>query len=127
MFKKITILALLALYSFTSFGISVNLFYCCDNLKSISFEVQRHHVDCKLPKKNKDCCKDERFQIKISEDQLHHVLVFSAAPAPALLTPPAYYTFDILGLTSNTLRVQSGDSSPPLLPDRSILYSVFRI
>lgn len=130
MLKKGTILFLLSLYSFTSFGLSVNLFYCCGELENISLEVNpQNHKDCPEEKKSKDCCKDKSLTIKISSDQLNNAFLqhylqqpddFAIIPVPFQLYQPVLV---------NKLIVHSWGSgiSPPILKDRSVLYSVFRI
>ncbi|WP_449586464.1 HYC_CC_PP family protein [Niabella ginsengisoli] len=129
MLKKFTIVALLTLYSFTSFGVSVNLFYCCGKLKSVSLKVQTHHANCTVQEKSKDCCKDQSLQIKISDDQRSNAFESLSlyATSQLAITPPNFYTFTSASISTRNILSQMADTSPPAIPSRSILYNVFRI
>lgn len=125
LFKKITIITLLALYSLTSFGVSVNLMYCCGKLKKVSLEVAGHHDNC-THKQSKDCCKDKTLQIKVSDDQRSQVpdlgYLYGSQQA---ITPPAFFT--LTAVPGPMERSSATAASPPLPLNRSVLYSVFRI
>ena len=69
--KKLTIIAILVFYSLAAFGVSLNYFYCCGKLKEVSVKLNPP-VNHNCPMKGeggKDCCKNEKVDLKISADQ----------------------------------------------------------
>ncbi|HOZ85707.1 MAG TPA: hypothetical protein PK191_09465 [Niabella sp.] len=131
MLKKLTILFLLSLYSFTSFGLSVNLFYCCGELEDVSlkFDTSKHADNCPKKETKKDCCKNKSFTIKISDDQINNGFIqHFLQQADNFTIIPVVFQLYQPDLTSD-LFVHSWGSGipPPRTKNRSILFSVFRI
>lgn len=130
MFKKLTILILLIIYSFTSFGLSVNLFYCCGKLANISLKADpKNEKNCPVKEKSDDCCKDKTITIKISDDQLNNSFVnfYLTHPGAIAIIPVLFQEFQTPFI--NDLKVNNWETGlpPPLIKNRSILFSVFRI
>ena len=72
-------------------GVSVNLHFCCGNLKTISFStVSNENSCCKSNKSTKDCCHDTTAFIKVKEK--HY-------PSDTIKIRLAY--FDSIDLVSN--------------------------
>lgn len=68
MLKKLLTILILVCYSISSFGVSLNYFYCCGKLKTISFTTTNKGKNCKGDLK-KGCCKNEKVKVKLKTDQ----------------------------------------------------------
>jgi len=55
-------------YSIASFGVSLNYFYCCGKLKTVSLALKTEDRDCK-GKAKKGCCDNKTVTIKLKVDQ----------------------------------------------------------
>lgn len=78
--KKTGIILLLCIYALSTFGVSINHFYCCGKLKSIYLTL---HEDNKTECDKKGCCKTEHTFLKIND---------SHASADVVACPPLYFT-----------------------------------
>lgn len=66
--KKFAIILILICYTTASFGVSLNYFYCCGKLKTISLATKTKDKNCKGDLK-KGCCKNEKTKVKLNADQ----------------------------------------------------------
>lgn len=67
--KKIFLSILIICYCISSYGVSINYFYCCGKLKTISLnQIPQKSTSCKA-NMGKDCCKYEKKLIKLKIDQ----------------------------------------------------------
>jgi hypothetical protein len=125
--KKILAIVILLSYSVASLGISLNYFYCCGKLKTVSFYVKPEVKDCKS-KSKKGCCDNKTVTIKLKIDQKENSQ--PACHLSALLAPVIHYTDDFspLSLATNC-RINPLYKRPPPgnLPSIQVLYSIFRI
>ena len=129
MLKKFTILTLLTLYSFASWGLSIHLFYCCGKLESVSLKAEQHEgANCPVKKKTTNCCDKKALQVKVSDDQRNNSFEPVHVPYPeiSIITPPAFFTLDAVDFENLHSRFSVTDSSPPII-DRPVLFNVFRI
>ena len=63
--RKILSILLLLLYTAASFGLSVRQFYCCGQLRSVSFNLQQGVNN------NKDgCCKNQFNNLKVKDTHI---------------------------------------------------------
>ncbi|OJU27602.1 MAG: hypothetical protein BGN92_15285 [Sphingobacteriales bacterium 41-5] len=84
--KKFTIIAVLLFYSLATFGVSLNYFYCCGKLKEVTINLNPPVAHKCLMKDGKDCCKNEKVELKVSADQqFSQQIVFE----PLLFLKPA--------------------------------------
>ncbi len=58
---------LITFYILIISGVSVNLHFCCGNLKTISFSSTSNESCCKSKKTTKGCCHDTTTLIKVKE------------------------------------------------------------
>jgi hypothetical protein len=77
--KKITIILLLAIYSFSTLGLSLKSFYCCGKLKSVTVFISDQQQKCKKVDRMNDCC-NTKFQFFKVKDN-HVAGDFVSAPA----------------------------------------------
>ena len=127
MLKKLAILSLVMFYSFASFGLSVNLFYCCGELEEVSIQVSpQQDEECNM---HKNCCEDKEVEVKVPETQWNHGLEVLNLQHPGFLaiTPPAFFTLQELECEPAEEAKFSETGSPPFVIDRPIFFSVFRI
>jgi hypothetical protein len=125
--KKLLFFIVFIIYSLSSFGVSLNYFYCCGKLKQVSVALKHKGGECN-GFKGKDCCKNKIVQLKISDEQQHQPIValgieklFPVGVLQATFSPQA-----IIGLIDTSSFISH---SPPLLSHTSlsILFGVFRI
>lgn len=68
--KKLLSLTLIILYGATSFGMVINLHYCCGKLDKVTI-IDNAAASCKhaTSMKKKSCCNTKQIKIKITADQ----------------------------------------------------------
>ena len=122
------LIIILASYSIASFGVSLNYFYCCGKLKTISFAEKSIAKACKGSKK-KNCCRTEKVTVKLKTDQkasgeIHHH--FDTPISPAILH---LYDFILCNDVTTTCQTTPLYKRPPpiFFPKRNVLYCVYRI
>ncbi len=67
--KRLAVISVLIFYSLASFGVSVNYFYCCGELKEISFSAHAAAENCSPDKNAKKCCQNQSVTIHMHADQ----------------------------------------------------------
>ena len=125
--KKFLVAAILVFYSIATFGVSINYFYCCGKLKTVSLTSKAGDETYKSKSTN-GCAKNLTVTIKLRTDQRSndqtkfHV---TAPVAPAIIHTDNYnLSFVIIPDNVNQLY----NRPPPYnLPSRQIRYCVFRI
>ncbi|WP_157558021.1 hypothetical protein [Niabella aurantiaca] len=127
--RKLTILLVFVFYSLASFGVSLNFFYCCGKLKTISLKPAASETeDCPV-QKGKNCCEHKKVEARVSVDQQTNgspVLVL-AQPGGFFVTPPALFG-NIPEPVFTILLIRPPADPPERQPeDCSLLFRVFRI
>ncbi len=125
--KRILVILLLTAYSIASFGVSVNYFYCCGVLKTVSLKVNTEEKNCKS-KTSKGCCDNKTVTLKLKTDQKNvdqSVFHFTAPLSPAILHTDSY-SFSNIAITDSVSPLYKRPP-PDNLPSRQILFCVFRI
>ncbi len=117
-------------YGFASFGVSLNYFYCCGSLKTVSLsdkKVQEAADHCPM-KGDKGCCENKIVNHKISVDQnLQSTLFYEFTQLTSLLAPPPFYLAKAAILYTQ-LPEQIYKRPPPVLSQTNLVFlSVFRI
>ncbi|WP_460767228.1 HYC_CC_PP family protein [Niabella terrae] len=125
--KRLLIIAILISYSIASFGVSLNYFYCCGKLKTVSFKINTEEKNCKV-KTGKGCCNNKTVTVKLKTDQKSQeqtALHFNAPLSPVILHTENYMVSNI-AINSNITQLCKRPP-PGILPSRNILFCVFRI
>lgn len=125
--KRILVILILISYSIASFGVSVNYFYCCGKLKTVSLKVNTEEKNCKA-KTNKGCCENKTVTLKLKTDQKSSdeaTLHFAAPLSPAILHTDNYQALNIA--INGNINPLYKRPPPDNLPSRNILFCVFRI
>ncbi|MCF3108037.1 hypothetical protein LL912_04525 [Niabella sp. CC-SYL272] len=128
-FRKLTILLVFVFYSLASFGVSLNFFYCCGKLKSVSLKAHASETkDCPV-QKGKNCCENKIVDAKVSIDQKANgaPVLAMVPPGTFFVTPPALFGNTPELPFATFLPRPPADPPEPGREDRSILFSVFRI
>ncbi|MFZ1528291.1 MAG: hypothetical protein WAT19_06115 [Ferruginibacter sp.] len=127
MLKKLFLIALIISYGLSSFGVSLNYFYCCGKLKSVTLKTQTN-PRCS-PKKKKGCCENKKVSLKLGIDQKAAETKSIAADVPFKDITPARYAAVKSETFGDTAAGQNNFSNgPPLsLLKKNILHCVFRI
>lgn len=125
--KRIVVLTILVCYSIASFGVSVNYFYCCGKLKTVSLDDKSTEQNCK-GKKKKACCNNKkvRIQLKVDQKESTQINYEMVAPIVAAILPEYGFvvTNSIVACQQPTLYKRP---PPCTIPSRNILFCVFRI
>lgn len=126
--KRIVVLTILVCYSIASFGVSVNYFYCCGKLKTVSLVDKSTEQNCK-GKKKKACCNNKKVRIQLKEDQQQNTANTNyeiVAPFTVAVLPE--YGFSVSNnVVTEKQPVLYKRPPPNLFPSRNILFCVFRI
>ena len=125
--KRILVIAILMSYSIASFGVSLNYFYCCGKLKTISFAVNAEPKS-NTDKSKKGCCDNKTVTLKLKTDQ--KISEQAAFHLDTPLSPVVLHTYDynVANLATSGNINPLYKRPPPLnLPSRNILFCVFRI
>jgi len=125
--KRILIILVLVSYSIASFGVSLNYFYCCGKLKTISLTVNSEEKNCKA-NTNKGCCENKTVTLKLKTDQKSNEQSnehFTTPLSPVILHTDSYQALNtaIIGNINPLYKRPPPDN----LPSRQILFCVFRI
>jgi hypothetical protein len=125
--KKVLVIAILLSYSVASFGVSLNYFYCCGKLKTVSLVVKTESKDCP-GKSKKGCCDNKTVTIKLKTDQKENNLSiyhFAKKSSPVIFYTDHFSPLNPVFICSiNPLYKRP---PPDKLLSRQILYSVFRL
>jgi hypothetical protein len=125
--KRILVIAILICYSIASFGVSVNYFYCCGKLKSVSLVDKSAEQNCK-GKKKKSCCKNKTVRIQLKADQKQNTQTNYEIVAPFAVAILPEYGFAISNPVVTYQQPSLYKRPPPnIIPSRNILFCVFRI
>lgn len=69
--KKILSIWLLVLYTTASFGFSVKQFYCCGQLKTVSFTLKQDVKEtCSKGNEKGGCCKNQFHNLKVKDTHI---------------------------------------------------------
>jgi hypothetical protein len=114
-------------YSIASFGVSLNYFYCCGKLKTVSFVTKYDNNNCK-GNKGKGCCKNEKITVKLKTDHKACDDVKCNFEMPLSLAILPYNDFSVHNFCTICLANPLHKRPPPnYFPKRNILYCVYRI
>ena len=125
--KRILVILILTAYSIASFGVSVNYFYCCGVLKTVSLKANTEEKNCKT-KTNKGCCDNKTVTLKLKTDQKsvdQTIFHFTTPLSPAILHIDSY-SFSNIANNGNVNQLYKRPP-PDNLPSRQILFCVFRL
>lgn len=125
--KKIILIALIISYGLSSFGVSLNYFYCCGKLKSVSLKAQTN-PNCS-PKKKKGCCENKKLSLKLNIDQKSEQTKSIAVDIPVKAIPETGYAFLQHEMLTGIIPGKRNLTKDPPLPTRkkNLLHCVFRI
>ena len=127
--KKMIVFILFMVYGLSSFGVSLNYFYCCDKLEDVSVTLNKvHEKDCTMKMEdNKNCCDNKTVALKLSPDQkanfhqdYNFQPLFTIAELPVM-------PFESISYSKVKEHPQFHNLPPPFLEDRTVLYANFRI
>lgn len=111
--KKVSVIALLTIYSLSSFGIGINEFYCCGKLKSvnITFTTDKNEK-CSKESDKDNCCKNKYqfFKVKDTYTAADAVKCQLKYVADADIVTPS---FQLINSSNNFFSVANGSHAPP--------------
>ncbi|WP_026764873.1 MULTISPECIES: HYC_CC_PP family protein [Sediminibacterium] len=123
--KKWGLIVLLTIYATASFGVSIQQFYCCNQLKSTSISfVPAEENSCGMKHKMKDCCKTK---VKFVKQQDTHFAQSAKTVTPFLehYEPLHFFTdAEITELNSGN-QLNSPIHGPPLIHSGVSLYQFY--
>ncbi len=123
--KKVFIILLVCIYSFSTFGVGLKGFYCCGKLKSVNVKLVE---EGKEKGNSKNCCKTKYQYFKVKDNH------FATAE---LTVPVKYYTdlvsfnpsYQYISFLPQQVDILNHSHAPPLYKGVPIYLSncVFRI
>ena len=81
--KRTALILLTAIYTVSCLGMSVNRFYCCGKLASVSYSLGATENGDKFAKK-KNCCDHEKQSFKIKDSHFSAASISLNHPVPAI-------------------------------------------
>ena len=125
--KRFLIIAILLSYSIASIGVSLNYFYCCGKLKSISVIGKSENKRCKS-KSGRGCCENQTIIYKLNTDQktTNQSSIYLSVSNFILPIPIVSLLVNSCA-SSKDLHTYSKRPPPYCLPSRQILYCSFTI
>ncbi|WP_184550981.1 HYC_CC_PP family protein [Mucilaginibacter sp. FT3.2] len=125
--KRIAVILLLLIYTVSVYGITINKFYCCGKLASISLSVSSASKSACKAISGSDCCKTVKANFKVKDNHVSAKTDINLKNSFALVIP----VFSIPALAERiTLKKVIGYNSqaPPVQHyPLYILYSNYRI
>ncbi|MCC6287659.1 MAG: hypothetical protein IT249_07225 [Chitinophagaceae bacterium] len=126
--KKIILSIVSIVYGFASLGVSLNYLYCCDQLKEIEISLtSQHEGDCDMEMGDKKCCDNKTVTLKIATDQRYNLVQDHHFQQPLLSAVPPQQYFAVLAINGIQAHPQYYNLPPPLVLNRTVLFSSFRI
>ncbi len=112
--KNIVLILLISIYSFSTFGISLNGFYCCGKLKTVSVTfVEESKAKCNTGDNTDGCCKTKSQTLK-GKDK-HLIASELTAPVKNNFEKISLFSFlNITPTTSHKVVIIIGNHAPPL-------------
>lgn len=122
------IILILFSYCIASFGVSLDYFYCCGKLKSISIQKNENRTECKGDFK-KGCCRHEKKLVKLKIDQKTSVTNNEHSHQLSDVTIPYFndYSFVKVVFYEDVKKVFYQIPPPKFSFSRNIFYCVYRI
>ena len=125
--KRIVVILFLISYSIASFGVSLNYFYCCGKLKTVSFAVNTAPNNGET-KSKKGCCDHRTVIYKLKTDQKNTESASYDFNAPLSVFTVHQFNYHGADLFPAQNVTPLYKRPPPFeLPSRKILYCIFRI
>jgi len=147
--KKFIAIILLVCYSFSTLGLSVNFFYCCGILKSVSLKEQNKSCPapvakpqksscCKSKEKasfpvsgetfKKNCCQNKLLSFNLDIDQQDQKTI-SVNPVNKIfaLLPSIFLPLEATSFTASLIASTYTSPPKPFAQGKNIFICVFRI
>lgn len=110
-------------------GVSLNYFYCCGKLKTISFKIEKKKNKVCKKKSGKKCCENKTVTVKLKTDQKTTPTVdakLNIFLTQATIPQSFYLPTRIVAKEINDFSLYS-NPPPQNFLSKNILYCVFRI
>ncbi len=127
--QKMLFLILSCLYLVATSGMQVQQHYCMGHLKAttVGFHESKKCSTCGMEAGNSECCHDESQWLKVNDNHQAAVTTGSV-PTPFVMDLPPVQHYFLQPTAQHVITAQvNNHSPPPLLPDRNVLFCVFRI
>ena len=112
--KKVTIILLLSIYTFSVVGYGVKGFYCCDNLTSVKFSFSENvHNHAVKSNDKSDCCKEKYQYFKLKDNYVpsHD----TNSPLQFVVQIPAiFHSYEPVLFVSPKINLSNPSNAPPL-------------
>jgi hypothetical protein len=109
--KRIALIVLTAIYIVSCLGMSVNRFYCCGRLASVSYSLGATENSDKSAKKNK-CCDHESQSFKVKDSHFSAASISLNHPVPAIVRSFINLVNEPVVGTLHTQIVYNGNAPP---------------
>lgn len=127
MVKRIAVILLLLIYTVSVYGITIDKFYCCGKLASVSLSVSSaSKCDCKATSSS-DCCKTVKANFKVKDNHLSAKTDFTLRNSFAVVAPVFSVPAFAERVTLKEVRAYNSQAPPVQRDLLYILYSNYRI
>ena len=112
--KKFALILLICMYTLSSFGVSVNQFYCCGKLKTTSLSFIHVVTEkCGNQKMMGGCCKTTFKSLQVKDS---HIAAIGIDKLAKIFTdlPLFYAAINITPLNSSSVNTAYSGNAPPL-------------
>jgi hypothetical protein len=125
--KRIAVILLLLIYTASVYGITIDKFYCCGKLASVSLSVSSaSKSDCKATS-GSDCCKTVKANFKVKDNHVSAKTELTLKNSFALVIPEFSIPALAERITLKEVSAYNSQAPPVQRAPLYILYSNYRI
>lgn len=125
--KRTALLILTLLYTLSSFGMSVERFYCCGKLAHTTYAIGDNGNQEAKAKKADNCCKTVKTTFKVKDNHFSTKTVLDFKNAVAVIVPVFFVPGPPEQAASPVLNVYDSQAPPVYRTRLYLLYANFRI
>jgi len=124
MMKRVILILLIGIYALATMGFSINHFYCCGKLTSVSISL----TDTIKSSCNKSgCCKNKFQYVKVKDNHVSADEI--SAPFKSFTHLPLFTCYQDIAIVSRIFTIANRSNAPPVFPvvPSYIMNCVFRV
>jgi hypothetical protein len=124
--KRIAVILLVIIYSASVYGITINKFYCCGKLASVSLSAD-HQSKSDSKAVGSACCKTIKESFKVKDNHFSAKTDLTLKSSFALITPVFFIPASPERITLRAVSAYNSQAPPFRRDPLYILYSNYRI
>jgi hypothetical protein len=124
--KRIAVILLVIIYSASVYGVTINKFYCCGKLTSVSLSAD-HQSKSDSKAVGSACCKNIKESFKVKDNHFSAKTDLTLKNSFALVTPVFFIPASPERITLREINAYNSQAPPVQRDLLYILYSNYRI